>query len=270
MAFTTFLKEQLNGFVEQYKKYFRQTFGIAISFTIICFVVAALLFRFSNFNESMNLKQTSLLSYFFSRYSEGDTYSVVDLTKTVFIFFVALFSVTMIHLNKNGNENKEITFKHSFRALRFGNTVLLIFVLLLACVIDYLLFQAEVYFTIGVRNFNVYKYLRSTFFHLRVYLPLFLFAVTVWFTTIKGSKLTLKRILFLYISLWLFNEVAFEFIEWTRIHLFELILMPVKEPQHYYLFESILGVPLIASSFLGYYVAMIMPLFITEAGKHES
>ncbi len=265
MKFTVFLQEQLNSFVDCYKKYSRQTVGITISFTIICFVCAALLLRLSDFDGSIQLRQISLLSYFFNRYSDGKTYAVVDLAKTVFIFFVALFSITLMHAVKNKTGQQELTFRHSFRALRMDDVITLIVVLLIAAVADYALFEAETYFSTGTASFNVYRYMRSTCFHLRIYVPLILFSIALWrISAGNKSRLTFKRILFLYIALWLFNEVAYEFFEWMRIHVFGLILMPVKEPESYYLFESILGVPLVASLFLGYYAAMLMPLIITE------
>ncbi|HVX51663.1 MAG TPA: hypothetical protein VHB48_15995, partial [Chitinophagaceae bacterium] len=204
MEFPVFLKEQFNSFVDCYKKYFRQTFGIAISFTILCFIFSAILFRFSDFDESTNSRQLSLLSYFFTRYSEGNTYSIVDLTKTVFIFFAALFSVTLTWFSRNRNEGTEVTFRHSFRALRFNALLILIFVLLIASMLDYYLFQAENYFSTIASNRSVDLYLRSLCFHLRIYLPLILFAITVWsLTAAHKSSITFKRILLLYISLWL-------------------------------------------------------------------
>ena len=96
MSFANYLKEQLNDFVESYRKFLFQTFGTALSYSIICFAVTALLLRFSDFDKTSIAKQISLLSYFFHRYSKGDTYSIIDLTKSFFIFFVSFFSTWSI------------------------------------------------------------------------------------------------------------------------------------------------------------------------------
>jgi len=126
MTLTNFLKEQLTIFVENYKKYFKPTFGVAITFTTLCFVIAALLFRFSDFDPSVTAKQISLLSYFFHRYSKANTYSIVDITKTVFIFFVSLFSLGMLRLHKNDMERNELSFKHFFRSIKVKDIAILI------------------------------------------------------------------------------------------------------------------------------------------------
>lgn len=158
-----------------------------------------------------------------------------------------------------------VTFRHSFRAFQFNTVLILIFVLLIVSVLDYYLFQAQTYFSTISSNTNVDLYLRSLCFHLRIYLPLIVFAIALWsLTAVNKTRITFKRILFLYISLWLCNEVVFEFLGWVRVHLFGLILIPVTDDEHYYLFESILGVPLIACFFLAYYAAITMPLILTE------
>ncbi|MFI5140716.1 MAG: hypothetical protein ACHQII_00040, partial [Bacteroidia bacterium] len=87
------MKQQFAHFVDSYKKYFWHTVATVLVFTVLCFVTIAVLFEFSDFDESTSKKQVSLLSYFFHRYSAKNIYSLVDLSKTVFIFFVSLFSI---------------------------------------------------------------------------------------------------------------------------------------------------------------------------------
>jgi len=265
MTFTNYLKEQLTNFVDSYKKYFRKTFGVAITFTLICFVIAALLFRFSAFDNSVTAKQISLLSYFFHRYSKGDTYSIIDLTKTVFIFFVSLYSLGLLRLSNNDLESKELSFKHFFRSIKSKDILFLIMILIISSVIDFVLFKVDSFSSLNTENKNANIYIHDTCFHLRIYLPLILFALTIRFlTVVQKTKLTIKRILFLYVSLWLYNEFANEILLWVRSHLFGLILMPFDNPQTYYLIESIIGIPLIAFYFLGYFSAMTTSLKLTE------
>ncbi len=265
MTLTNYLKGQLTDFVDSYKKYFKKTFGVAITFTLICFVIAALLFRFSEFDKSVTAKQISLLSYFFHRYSKGDTYSIIDLTKTVFIFFISLYSLGLLRLSNKDIENKEPSFKHFFRSIKSKDVLLLITIFVVCTVIDFILFKIDSFSALNTKIKNADIYIHDTCFHLRIYLPLVFFALSLRaLTTINKTKLTLKRILFLYISLWLYNEFANEISLWVRAHVFGLILMPFDNPETYYLIESVIGIPLIAFYFLGYFSAMTTSLKLTE------
>jgi len=265
MTFTNYLKEQLTDFVDSYKKYFRKTYGVAITFTLICLVIAALFFRFSDFDKSVTAKQISLLSYFFHRYSKGETYSIIDLTKTVFIFFVSLYSLGLLRLSNNDLENKELSFKHFFRSIKSKDILFLTVVFIVSSIVDFVLFKIDSFSALTTKNKNADIYIHDTCFHLRIYLPLILFALTIrYLTIVEKRKLTIKRIFFLYVSLWLFNEFANEISLWVRSHLFGLILTPFDNPQTYYLVESIIGIPLIAFYFLGYFSAMTTSLKLTE------
>ena len=77
MNLKTFIKKQFEDFIEVYDKYLIRTSGITLTYTLFCFLAIALLARFSDFDPSVLKKQFSLLSYFFTRYSKGNTYSIV-------------------------------------------------------------------------------------------------------------------------------------------------------------------------------------------------
>ena len=271
MGFTDFLKAQLLDFVDSYKKFFRLTFEVTIIYTVLCFVIAALLLRFGNFDSSVTLKQISLLSYFFHRYSKGDTYSLVDLIKTVFIFSVSLFSIGMVRQLKGERKQSEVHSRNFFTILKINDVLLLVFALTIAAIIDFILFKLEnlpVFFT---RNINASLFIHNTFFHLRIYLPLILFALVLWLLSKdRKEKLTFKGIIFLYISLWLFNEFAFEISLWVRDRLFSIILIPFTNSANAYLIESFMGIPLIAFFFLGYYSAMSKPILLMHGATHSS
>lgn len=265
MTFTNYLKEQLADFVDSYRKYFRETLGVAITFTSISFVIVALLFRFSEFDPSVISKHVSFLSYFFHRYSKGYTYSIIDLTKTVFIFFVSLYSLGLLRSPGNDPESKERPFKHFFRLIKSKDILFLTMTFIVSSVIDFILFKVDSFSALNTKNKNADIYIHDTCFHLRIYLPLILFALAIRSSTaFERTKLTIKRIFILYISLWLFNEFANEISLWVRSHLFGLILMPFDNPQTYYLIESIIGIPLIAFYFPGYFSAMTTSLKLTE------
>jgi hypothetical protein len=238
---------------------------VTLTLTVICFVIAALLLRFSDFDKSVTSKQISLLSYFFHRYSKADTYSIVDLIKTVFLFFVSLFSVGLSRLPRTNIGPKELRFRNLFGVIKFNDILLLSIVFVVSSLVDFGLFKIDNFSTLNTKNVKAAIYIQDLCFHFRIYIPLILFALTIRnLTSNRQYKLTLKRILFLYISLWLYNEFAYEISLWLRIHVFNLILMPF-DSQNFYLFESFLGIPLIAFYFLGYYSAMTASLRLTES-----
>src|SRR5436190_10529542 len=107
MNFSEYLKRQFTAFVEGYTKYFWRTLGAVLIYTIICFAAMAFLLRFSDFDTANGKSQISMLSYFFTRYSSKEVYSLVDLAKTVFIFFVALFSIGLTRQTKNENDSEK-------------------------------------------------------------------------------------------------------------------------------------------------------------------
>ena len=265
MSITSYLKGQLTSFVECYQKFFKITYGIAVTFTLICFVFAALLFRFSDFDKSVISKQISLLSYFFHRYSLGETYSIVDLIKSVFIFFVSIFSIGLTRFTNNVTKDNQPSFKSFLARLNLKDISYLLGVLILTSLIDVVLFKLDTYSSAYAPDKALDKYFSEWIFNLRIYIPLILFSLTIRSLTIHNkTKITFKRILFLYISVWLFNEFAFEFSVWVRTHLLRLVLIPFVKSDYFYLFESFLGIPLIAFYFLGYHSAMTTSLELTE------
>src|SRR5689334_12539101 len=97
MTFSNYLKEQLSDIVDNYRRNFWLTIGTSLTYSVLCFVVTAVLLKFSVFDATGNrYRQISLLSYMFSRFSNNLTYSLVDLSKSVFLFFVSLFSLGLL------------------------------------------------------------------------------------------------------------------------------------------------------------------------------
>lgn len=98
-------------------------------------------------------------------------------------------------------------------------------------------------------------------------LPLFIFSyISRLALTNNRSAFTLKECLFLLISCWLINEVAFEFTLFIRSHIFHLIMIPVPGTSKF-LLESILALPLLAVYFLGYHSATTNAVLIF---KHDA
>jgi len=260
MTIPDYLKGQLTDFVDAYQKFFKKTFSFTVTLTLICFVIAAFFLHFSKFDTTVERRQISLLSYFFNRYSKNETFSIVDLVKSTFIFFVALFSVGLTRLTTNTTNENELSFKQFINKIKIKDFSVLLGVLGITFLLDYLLFKTDTY---SENKFD--KYIHGLIFHLRIYVPIILFAFAIRSLAISDkTKITFKRILLLYISIWLFNEFAFEISLWVRAHLFKLILLPFSSSEYYYVFESFLGIPLIAFYFLGYHSAMTTSLRLTE------
>jgi hypothetical protein len=257
MTFTQYLKSQLVDFVDTYKKFYTKTLSTTIVFTLITFVLIALLLHFSIFDKTSSKRHMSLLSYFFVRYSEGETYSIVDLSKTVFILMVSVFSLSFTRLKNEKPETAEFNFFDFFKKIKPEDLGYLLIALIISIPADYLLFKLDDTATPIYRVSLSGKWIHSMLFFLRIYIPLIAFSVANYNTlTNKKIRLTFKKLLSLFIILWLFNEFAFEISSFVRAHIFELLLLPFPEDKHY-LIESILGVPLISFYFLGYYSAMV-------------
>jgi len=247
MQFSLFLKKLLNEFVEMYKKYFSSTVKAALLWTILCFAIVQVLATYCTYDPGIRAQPVSVLSFFILKFSINNTYSFVDLTRTLFIFFVAIFSV---------NLNQKVTIKSILYLL--GT---LIVCALLDCALFRLNYQLQTLFN---TNPHALIWINEVVLLLRNYLPLILFALIIQLCL---GKFTTKHIGFLLISLWLFNELAYEFIMLIRPVLFSLLMITLKPMTWRYVMESVLGIPLIAFLFLGYYCAMTAPFYLPEEKK---
>jgi hypothetical protein len=263
MKLTVYLKKQLNDFVEVYEKYLVRTSGITLALTLICFVIIALLLRFSEFSPSATSKQFSLLSYFFYRYSLGDIYSIVDLSKTVLIFFVSIFSLGLTRINMGDKESTELKIGDFFRQIFPRDLLYLSGVLVLCSIIDYGLFKLDMLIWSNI-NLGL-DYFHGLLFLCRVYIPLVLFGLIIYMLgNNRKPYIDLKKIFFFVISLWLFNEFAYEFSIIVRNQLLGFVLLPINSEKHFFI-ESFMGIFLIAFYFVGYHSAMSTSLkFLNE------
>jgi len=262
MRFSEFLKKLLVSLVEVYQMHFKKTLKLAFLLTTACFLLAILLNAVSDYGGGFRSKPISILSFFFSRYSYRGTYSFVDVVKTIFIFFVSVFSVSLLR-NRSSDvlQTKSLPFKASVK------DILYLFFILIACFfLDVELFRLDSQLFKVIDNHNFYRWVGSIIFQLRIYLPLVLFSLIIQIRVTK-TEFSAQKIVFLLVSLWLCNEVSYEFVVAVRSYVFGLVLSPVANTDVFYYAESVLGVALIASLFVGYYCAMTAPFKIMEEGK---
>jgi hypothetical protein len=258
-----FLINLLNSFVDIYNRYLLRTYGLTVAFSVVLFIVIALLFKFSDFEVLSTKKQISLLSFFFTKYSNGWTYSLVDLSKNIFIFFVSIFSISMIRMNNSQKDADEIKLRKLTNHFHFIDMINLIGVLIFCSIIDYLLFKLDTYSKNAINNQSINTWVHNIdLYILRVYIPLILFSLIIHKITIDNKvKITFKSICYIFISLWMMNEFMYEFVLFIRIYLFGIILAPFN-PDNKFIYESIFSIFLIALTFLGYYSAMTKPLIL--------
>jgi hypothetical protein len=247
MQFSLFLKSLLTEFVNVYKKHFTSTVRVALLWTILCFALIQVLATYCSYDPEIRATPVSILSFFILKFSINSTYSFVDLARTLFIFFVGIFSV---------NLNQKVTIKSIFYLL--GTLAVCA---LLDCALFRLNYQLQ-----GLFNTNLHAliWVNEVIVLLRNYLPLILFALVI---QLSLGKFSVKHIGFLLVSLWLFNELAYEFIMMVRPLVFNLIMITLKPLNFRYIVESVLGIPLIGFLFLGYYCAMTAPFYLIETKK---
>lgn len=269
MTFANYLKAQLSDLVDSYKKYYIKTNGTAVAFTLIAFVCIALLFHFSLFDITGTSRNISLLSYFFVRYSVGGTYSLVDLSKTVFLFFVCLYSISLSRQERAGSPTGRFHFPDFVRNIHANDFPYLLVVLAVSALADYFLFKLDSFLFERSGGSQVVLWVHGLLFLLRIYIPLILFSLCNYkILTGKTACVTIRRVLWLFVTLWLVNEMVYEFSLFVRAHVFAFLLLPFPLEDRY-LVESILGVALVSSYFPGYHVAMTRSMFLLNEEKPD-
>ncbi len=268
MKFSDYLIAQFTDIVTLYKKYLGRTLGATMSLTVVCFVGVVILLTYTTFDELSKGNNVSLANYFFYRSSTINTYCITDLSKTVFVFFVAVFSIGFSRVITDEEDNKEVSFLKCIQNIHLSDLFYLLIILFVCTGIDYGLYSLNSFSFTSLSNYSAARYISSTIFQLKIYIPLIIFSLSVTsLTGVRKTKLTFKRIFFLFISLWIVNEFAYEIYVWTKTHLLNLVLIPVETPERVYLIESFLSIPFIALYFLGYHSAMTTSLMLTESNS---
>jgi hypothetical protein len=268
MTFSTFLIKQLTDFVNVYRQFFKKTFVASLLMSFFCCVCMAVLLKFSDFDKYSN-KQISLLSYFISRYSAGETYSLVDLSKIFLLFFVSLFSIGLTRFEgslKSYKGDEIVPFNLKISA---ADIVYFLLILIVCSVLDYGVFRIYAFFY-EMSSSNVQNWIYSEFFQLRIYMPLVIFSFALYKRSAgHSSEFGWKNLLFLLASLWLFNEFGYELILLARIHVFKLMLIPT-EGNSTFIVESLLVIPVMALLFLGYHSAMYTSLTLLNESESSN
>ena len=176
---------------------------------------------------------------------------------------MSVFSISLLRNQSSYDaiQTKSLPFKASLK------DIIYLFFILIACFFsDVELFRLDGQLFKVIDNHNFYRWAGAIIFQLRIYVPLVLFSLIIQIRVTK-AEFNARKIAFLLISLWLCNEVSYEFVLAVRSWVFGLVLSPVANPDVFYYAESVLGIALIASLFAGYFCAMTAPFKIIEDDK---
>lgn len=256
MSATEYLKLQLSDFVEVYKKNYYKTIGTTIIGTLITFTIVAILLKYSHFYLRSANKQYSLLSFLFARYSAAYVYSIVDLSKTVFLFIVSLFSVALVKLQAFKTDKKDFHFNNFLSQIKISDVAILLIAFLTSCISDYVLIKINYFTSSRIGSTETGKWLFGTIFYFRIYIPLLIFACANYSALYRERiKFSFKKLIMLLFTLWICNVFAYEFAVFIRNYVFGLFLLPFPV-EKYFIIESLLDISLVSFLFLCYHSAM--------------
>ena len=252
MKFDQFLGTQLQDVISVYKSFFKKTFNVTIILSLVCLLFIAVLHIYTGYNAESGGK-ISLLSYIWFQFSTADGYRPVDMSKSVLLFVVSFFSIALSRKIYRDKENINVSMGSFFDEMK-PNDFAGLFLALVAClVVDYVIYQVNSLALNNIRNTRIGEWVYYLLHFLRIYVPLFIFAFTSRLA-LSGNKSVymLKEWLFLLVSFWILNTLAYEFSLFVKSHVLQLLLAPVPVEMQFFI-ESTLSLPLIAVLFLGYH-----------------
>lgn len=251
MQYSTFFKKQSAALIDIYQERFTKTIWQAVLLTSISFIITAVISNYTQYDQSAKNIPISVLSFFSLRFSFNETYSIVDNAKSIFIFFVSIFSISKVG---------KVTIK---------NIACLAAILFICCLLDLSFFQLKGQLHHGIDNRYLERWSSAVIYILRLYTPLVLFALTIQICT-SGAKFNARNIVFLFITLYFFNEMTFLVISLMRTCVFELLLCLFNSKTSHFIAESVLGAGLMASFVIGYHCAMTGPFVLEQEAVEDA
>jgi hypothetical protein len=252
MKLDQFLGRQLQDLIIVYKTLFRKTFGVTVILSFVCLLLIAVLHIYTGYNAESGGK-ISLLSYLWFQFSTSDGYKLVDMSKSVLLFVISFFSIALSRKIYRDKENINAGIGSFFDEMKPNDFVSLLLALVACLVVDYLVYQVNSYALSNIRNARIGEWVYYQLHFLRIYVPLLIFSFTSRLALSSNKSLfKLKECLFLLVSFWILNTLAYEFSLFVKSHVLQLLLAPVPVGMQL-LVESALSLPLIAVLFLGYH-----------------
>jgi hypothetical protein len=215
-------------------------------------------------------QKVSLLSYFFWKFSDMDTYSMVDTSKNVFLLFVCLFSFGLSRIGTDIEKDTDLSFTACVKRIKGKEVLALLAILVLCTGLDFALFKIGTLAVNVMANHKGSHWLQGLFFWFQIYIPMLLFSLTLFrLLHRKWLSLSFKKIGCLLVSLWLFNEFAYEVFVFVRNQVFGFLFIPLND-EHVFAIESFLALPLVAFFMLGYHSAMTTSVRMLAKDVQES
>jgi hypothetical protein len=266
MPLDQFLKKQLLDLISVYQTLFKKTFGITVLLSFLGLLFITTIHIYSGSGTDTTGNNMSVLNYLWYRYSTANSYSLIDMSKSVLLFVISFFSIALSRKVARDKDALSMQLGSFFDVLK-PKDVGYLFMALVAClVIDYLLYQLGTYAVAGIHNNVIGQWVYYQVHFLRIFLPLLLFSfISRLALTNSKFTLTVKECLFALIALWIFNELAYEFSLFIRSHVLFLLLAPFPNDKYFFV-ESILSIPLIALLFLGYHSVITNSMLILQHG----
>jgi len=268
MSSSPSVKEVVIEIFDQYKKFFEKTFSLCLLLTVIVFVAAALLFRFSNYDPVARDLIDSLLRCFYWRYSINNSYSIVDWSKSVYLAFIVCFAVSFFRAQENENELSPGFFLRNFS---IEDGAVIFFTLVIVCALDPAIYFLDLHTNDLLHQGDMAKWVHGVLWYFRIYIPIVAFAFAVR-NRIGNNRIPVSRksFLVLLISVWMFNEFSYELMSLFRSVVIHFVTMFIKSDQTKFLVESVLGIPLLAFCFIGFAVVMCIPFKAIQPVQSDS
>ena len=172
----------------------------------------------------------------------------------------------MLRINPDNTED-EFSFWSFISLIGITDLLALVMIFGLTAVVDYALYNADNFIVEQIKIKGLEYWIYSVFFHLRIYVPLILFSTGIYRLVYKSRPaLDIKGLAFLFISLWIFNEFAFEVFTFVRNIIFGLAFS-LADDERIFLYESFLGIFLVAFMFPGYFSAMTTSIRLIKDRK---
>ncbi len=246
------VKSFIDEVFKTYSNYFGKVYSYCILITSIVFIIIALLLKFSSYGPDISEKWFTFYHALFYKYSEKGIYSIVDLSKSIYLFFAMLLALSLY----TGR-----TFRKRAQYLNTGDISISLIALLVAVVIDVILYFVGYKLSDTSCNADSVVLVRNLFFELRIYFPILIFAFAVSQRVLKSKFLfNWYGFLTLIISSWLFNEFAYELSLLVKNYILTPITINFNDLTTKNLIESILCIPLFAIFLLGFACVLFFPL----------
>jgi hypothetical protein len=258
MKLLTVFQEFVIDTIGFYRDYFRKTYPAALIFTLFAVIGGCLLLLQLPEHEGDSIRKYGFITLIFRCLSSGSNYYYIDLYKTVYMVFTALFVTGFIKAKDRGTLNF-IGIVKWIDSTDIQNTVIAILVM---AGFDFLLFYAVSNLSYHT---NLDKWMYYVLFFLRILLPIAVFSIAVTMSLFRDKfKLTFKYFFILLACCWAYHEFMYSVILTLKELVVNLVLLPFVRDDTRFLLEIFISIPVLALFMLGFAGLMCYLPMISE------